>query len=61
MLFISLFTLSAKVTHDGPVTTVTRSPFFSDLVLTVRSYFMIIYYFEIVRIYQYIMIMIIYM
>ena len=24
-----------KVAHDGPVTTVTRSPFFSDLVLTV--------------------------
>ena len=31
-----------KVAHDGPVTTVTRSPFFSDLVLTVSSYFMII-------------------
>ena len=25
-----------QVAHDGPVTTVTRSPFFSDLVLTVR-------------------------
>ena len=24
-----------KIAHDGPVTTVTRSPFFSDLVLTV--------------------------
>ena len=27
-----------KVAHDGPVTTVTRSPFFSDLVLTVGGY-----------------------
>ena len=28
----------AKVAHDGPVTTVSRSPFFSDLVLTVGGY-----------------------
>ena len=27
-----------KVAHDGPVTTVTRSPFFSDLVVTVGGY-----------------------
>lgn len=27
-----------KIAHDGPVTTVTRSPFFSDLVLTVGGY-----------------------
>jgi len=27
-----------KVAHDGPVSTVTRSPFFSDLVLTVGGY-----------------------
>ena len=32
-----------KVTHDGPVTTVTRSPFFSDLVLTVGGYLLAVW------------------
>ena len=32
-----------QVTHDGPVTTVTRSPFFTDLVLTVGGYLLAVW------------------
>ena len=35
--------LFPQVAHDGPVTTVTRSPFFSDLVLTVGGYLLAVW------------------